>query len=178
MIFEPDSIKKQEFNKSFRGFDREEVHAFLEKLASDFGTILSDNEALKKELEETKRQLEKFLQAEDKIKASMVEAREEAKKIIEESQRKAGEILSLAEEKSTELLQNSREDLEKLKKSIASLREEKEIIISKLKAVIGYQNYLLETKLQETAEEIKEIKKPAAQKGIGIDVNDVVQKLL
>lgn len=178
MIFEPESIKKQEFNKSFRGFDRDEVHAFLEKLASEFESLLTDNDTIREELAETKQKLDKFIQAEYKIEEFLASAKDEANKIIEEAQMKAREIIRLAEEKSKTHLQNSLEEAEKLKKSVASLREEKEIIIAKLKALIGYQTHLLETKLQEPTEEIEELKKPLMPKGIGIDVNDIVQKLL
>ena len=69
MIFTPDGIRKQEFNKSFRGFDKEEVHAFLEKLSTEFETLFNENETIKKELEETKQQLEKFLEIENKDSA-------------------------------------------------------------------------------------------------------------
>ena len=61
MIFTSDGIKKQEFNKSFRGFDKEEVQAFLEKLSAEFETLVNENEAIKNEIEETKQQLEKYL---------------------------------------------------------------------------------------------------------------------
>ncbi|KAB2842088.1 MAG: DivIVA domain-containing protein, partial [Melioribacteraceae bacterium] len=42
MKYTPFSIKNQEFNKSVRGFDKEEVHAFLEKLAEEFERLQYD----------------------------------------------------------------------------------------------------------------------------------------
>ena len=73
MIFTPNSIKKQEFNKSLRGFDKEEVQAFLEKLSVEFETLFTENEAIKKELEETKQQLEMFLEIENKIQQTLID---------------------------------------------------------------------------------------------------------
>ncbi len=40
MKFSPLSIKKQDFSRSVRGFDKEEVQAFLEKLADEFEDLL------------------------------------------------------------------------------------------------------------------------------------------
>lgn len=178
MIFTPDGIKKQEFNKSFRGFDKEEVHAFLEKLSAEFEILFNENETIKKELEETKQQLEKSLHLEKNIINSLKQAEEKSNQIIEESQNKAGEILRLAEEKSTELLQKSREEADRLKSAVINLREEKEILISKLKTVINYQAHLLEMKVEDAGEELKERKRPEKSSGLELDVNDIVQKLL
>lgn len=178
MIFTPDSIRKQEFSKSFRGFDKEEVHAFLEKLSSEFETLFNENEAIKKELEETKLQLEKFLQIENKIQLTLTEAERKSNQKIEEAQNKAGEILRLAEEKSAELLQKSREEADRLKSAVINLREEKEILITKLKTVIDYQTHLLEMKVEDSGEEIKAKRRVEPSSGVEVDVNDIVQKLL
>ncbi len=178
MIFTPDGIKKQEFNKSFRGFDKEEVHAFLEKLSSEFETLFNENEAIKKEIEETKQKLEKFLQVESQVQKTITDSEQKSNQLLDEAQNKAGEIIRLAEEKSTELLQKSREEAERLKSAVINLREEKEILITKLKSVINYQAHLLEMKVGDAGEEIKEIKKPEHSSSIEIDVNNIVQKLL
>ncbi len=177
MIFTPDGIKKQEFNKSFRGFDKEEVHAFLEKLSTEFETLFNENEAIKKELEETKQKLEKFLQIESKIQQTVTETEKKSNQIIEDAKNKAGEILRLADEKSTELLQKSREEADRLKTAVINLREEKEILITKLRTVIDYQAHLLEMKIEDAGEEIKEKKRAEPSSDVKIDVNDIVQKL-
>jgi len=178
MIFTPNSIKKQEFNKSLRGFDKEEVHAFLEKLSVEFETLFTENEAIKKELEETKQQLEMFLEIENKIQQTLIDTEIKSNQKIEEAQNKAGEILRLAQEKSTELLQKSREEADRLKSAVINLREEKEILITKLKTVINYQSHLLEMKVEDAGEEIKEKKRVESSSGVEVDVNDIVQKLL
>lgn len=178
MIFTPDSIRKQEFNKSMRGFDKEEVHAFLEKLSTEFEVVLNDNETLKKELEETKQSLEKFLQSEQQLQKAITESEEKANALIVNAQNKAGEILRLAEEKSTELLQKSRDEADKLKSAVINLREEKEILITKLKTIIGYQSHLLEMKIEDGGAEVKAPRKPESSAGIEVDVNEIVQKLL
>jgi len=51
MKVSPLSIKKQEFNKTMRGYDRDEVQAFLDKLAGEFEALQKENDSLKKELE-------------------------------------------------------------------------------------------------------------------------------
>jgi cell division initiation protein len=178
MIFTPDGIRKQEFNKSFRGFDKEEVHAFLEKLSAEFEILLSENETVTKELSTIKQRLEKYIQIENHIQQTIIGSTQKSTRLLEEAQNKAGEILRLAEEKSTELMQKSREEADRLKSAVINLREEKEILITKLKTVINYQAHLLEMKVEDAGEELKETKKTEYVSGIEIDVNDIVQKLL
>jgi cell division initiation protein len=178
MIFTPEGVRKQEFNKSFRGFDKEEVHAFLEKLSAEFETLFNENETIKKELEETKQQLEKFLEIEKHVQQILTETEEKSNQSLEEAQNKAGGILRLAEEKSTELLQKSREEADRLKSAVINLREEKEILLTKLKTVINYQAHLLEMKVEDAGEEMKKIKKPEHSSSVDVDINDIVQKLL
>jgi cell division initiation protein len=178
MIFTPEGIRKQEFNKSFRGFDKEEVRAFLEKLSSEFETLFNENETVKKELEGIKTRLEKFVQIENQIQQTLIESKYKSDQTITDAQNKAGEILCLAEEKSAELLQKSREEADRLKSALLNLREEKEILITKLKTIIYYQAHLLEMKVEEAGEGIKDVKKSDQTTGIELDVNEIVQKLL
>jgi cell division initiation protein len=178
MIFTTDSIKKQQFNKSFRGFDKEEVHAFLDKLATEFQILFDEKEFNKRTLEETKRQLEKYLQVERQIQEIVANSKQKSNQLLEKAQNKAGEILRLAEEKSTELLQKSKDEADRLKSAVINLREEKEILMTKLKTIINYQTHLLEMKVEEAGKEIKETRRAEPSTGIEVDVNDIVQKLL
>ncbi|OGU82293.1 MAG: hypothetical protein A2W11_12525 [Ignavibacteria bacterium RBG_16_35_7] len=154
------------------------MQAFLEKLSVEFETLFTENEAIKKELEETKQQLEMFLEIENKIQQTLIDTEIKSNQKIEEAHNKAGEILRLAQEKSTELLQKSREEADRLKSAVINLREEKEILITKLKTVINYQSHLLEMKVEDAGEEIKEKKRVESSSGVEVDVNDIVQKLL
>ena len=43
MKFSPFSIKTQEFGKGVRGYDKDEVRAYLEKLSDEFELIQSQN---------------------------------------------------------------------------------------------------------------------------------------
>ena len=48
------SIKKQEFSKSVRGYNRDEVLAFLDKLSDEFETLQQENEQLKRDIQRLK----------------------------------------------------------------------------------------------------------------------------
>ena len=178
MIFTSDSIKKQQFNKSLRGFDPEEVHAFLEKLSAEFETILSTNESLQTELDEVKANLEKYVALEQKLNKEISEIRDKSTKKIEEAKEQAEKILKSAEDKAIELVQKSQDEAEKLKSAVMNLREEKDMIITKLKTIINYQSHVLELGFEEKDSVSKESKKIESGKAVDVDVDDIVKKLL
>ena len=51
MKLSPLLIKKQEFEKSFRGYNVDEVHTFLDKISSEMEDLINENEALEQEVE-------------------------------------------------------------------------------------------------------------------------------
>ena len=60
MKLSPILIKKQEFEKSMRGYNVEEVQAFLDKLSTDIEELLNENEQLQNEVSRLKSELDDF----------------------------------------------------------------------------------------------------------------------
>jgi hypothetical protein len=61
---------------------------------------------------------------------------------------------------------------------VESLREEKNLIIAKLKAIVTTQSNLLEGKVIDAGEEQIKTKKAESQERLDIDVDGIVDKLL
>ena len=112
----PLDIHNQEFSRSFRGYDVDEVDEFLEVVANDIEELTKENERLKSELAEYKRKeedMKKELEmaqssAEEKIKV----AQREADLIIKEAKLKAEKLVEEAYKEA----QRAKEDLEGIKR--------------------------------------------------------------
>lgn len=50
----PEDIFEKEFKKSMRGYDIDEVNEFLDRVIQDYGRLIEENKALKKEIQQTK----------------------------------------------------------------------------------------------------------------------------
>ncbi len=61
---------------------------------------------------------------------------------------------------------------------MTNLKEEKDLIIAKLKAIVSTQAQLLEGKVKEAGEELPPTKEKESKENIDIDVDDIVNKLL
>lgn len=178
MIFTPESLKKQQFSKAFRGFDKEEVHAFLEKLSTEFESLINDNESIKQELDESKLKLEQYLEIEQKLNKEISDLRKKSTKKIDEANKKSEEILKSAEEKAKELVQKSQDEAEKLKSALLQLREERDTIIAKLKTIINYQSHVLEMGFEDKYSSEKGTEKIESGKDVDVNIDELVKKLL
>lgn len=180
MKVSPLSIKKQEFNKGLRGYDKEEVQAYLEKLADEFEITQKENDSLKKELEEANERLTEFRKIEKNLQSTLLKAQESSSKSIESTKKQAGLIIKEAEIKASQILEKARENANEIRNAVIHLREERDMIVSKLKAIVNTQSRILEMKVQnaEREEEKEKPKKIEEIKKIEIDVNEIVNKLL
>lgn len=187
MKFSPLSIKKQEFNSSFRGFDKEEVKAFLDRIADEFEVLQAENEKLKNEVEELQPQLAEYRRIEKNLQDTLLKAQETSTKSIESSKKQTSLMVKEAEIKAAQITDKARETANEIRTSVIALREERDLIIARLKAIVNSQAVLLQAKITEPDASVSapvippppvQEKKPAPVKNFELDIDDIVNKLL
>lgn len=182
MKFTPFGIKNQEFNRTVRGYDRDEVRAFLEKLADEFEKLQSDNDKLKAELERQEDQLKEFKRIEKNLQQAMLNQTESATKTIDSAKKQTALILKEAELKGAQLIEKAKENANSVRDSVLRLREERKLLIARLKALVDSQSSLLEMNVQniESRPKKKEISKELLNREdqSEINVDDILEKLL
>jgi len=178
MKLSPLLIKKQEFTKSLRGFDPEEVQAFLDKIASDVDSLLRENESLKEEVESLNQRVTEFRSIEKNLQSTLLKAQESSSKAIESSKKQTNLMIKEAEIKASQILESAKQETNDIRNAVVNLREEKDLIVAKLKAIVNSQAHLLETKVKEAGDEPVQLKKTETQENVDIDVDDIVNKLL
>lgn len=178
MKISPQSLKKQEFNKSMRGYDKEEVHAFLDKLADEIDDLQKEFETLKTEHETSSIELNKLRLLEKHLNDTLENAQEAAAQNIDSAKRQASLMVKEAEIKASQILDNARQTSDEMRTAVINLREEKDMIVAKLKAMINTQAKLLEMKVEESDKETTETKKTTYAKKVDIDIDNIVNKLL
>ena len=178
MKLSPILIKKQEFEKSMRGYNVEEVQAFLEKLSTDIEELLTENEQLQNEVNRLKSELDNFHRIEQKLQEKILKTEETSAQAIEAAKKQSAVIIKEAEIKASQVIQNAEEKANQLQNAVMTLREEKDLIIARLKAIVGSQANLLEGKVKDAGQEPKKpVIKEKPQK-LDIDVDGIVDKLL
>jgi cell division initiation protein len=76
-------IKRKDFKIVLRGYAKEEVDAFLEKLAIDVNALLKENEKLKKDLGTAVEKINEYRKMEKNRQEILIKAQENATRAIE-----------------------------------------------------------------------------------------------
>lgn len=123
-------IRKHTFEKIFRGYDPDEVDAFLNSLSQEWERYSSENNLLKMQLEYAEKELAKLKDiestlfrtlkaAEDTSKLIEKEANENAEKRIEESRTAANDLVAEAEQRTSQIIKQTEDRLARFKEDFA-----------------------------------------------------------
>lgn len=192
MRFTPFSIKAQEFSKAVRGYDKEEVRIYLESLSNEFEKLQKENDELNSSIENSSEQIGEFQKLEKTLQATLVTAHESSNKAVESARKQNQLIIKEAEIKANQLVEKATKEAALIRDSVLKLREEKNLLIAKLKAMIETQADLLnlDTKTVESKPIPKKEKVNIDNSKTDIDnsktdvddseidVDDVLEKLL
>lgn len=178
MKFSPLSIKQQEFSKSMRGYEIEEVHAFLEKLADEFDNLYKENEKLKRELDELNIKVADYKRIEKNLQDTLLKAQDSTSRTMESSKKQANLMVKEAELKASQLLEKAREQANEIRDAVIRLRDEKDFLIARLKSIVNTQSNLLETKVADTGEVNTVSRKTDESKDLDINIDEIVNKIL
>ncbi len=144
MQLTPLDIKKQEFKKSFRGFDPIEVEAFLEMISEEYESVIREKNVLADERIKLKTQLQDYQEVEKTLQDTLMSAQQSIKDSKETSKREAEAIIREAELKSEKILQETKLKLAELKNDLVIIKAQKDSFARRFKHLLDSQLDLLE----------------------------------
>ncbi|MBQ2455960.1 MAG: DivIVA domain-containing protein [Firmicutes bacterium] len=132
----PSEIQGKTFSRAVRGYKEDEVDQFLELLADEFASLISDNDRLRLEVEDQNRRISGYKQQESSI-ASTLEAAKSLMSDISASAEKRAEILIKNAELDAEIKQRQAMDaVQRLKDEEQSLSERVNMIRTRFKSML------------------------------------------
>lgn len=119
MKITPAEIRQKEFERNFRGYDKDEVNAFLQTMSQEWERILEENREMRYRLDASQKEVEKLREVESSLYktlktaedtgASLVEqANKTAELKVRESQLKGEEIINEAKGKAHQILEHAK----------------------------------------------------------------------
>ena len=102
-------IRNQQFPKSLRGFNQDEVKKYLLNLAQDYESLYSENASLKEKIQNLEYEMNKYRKLEETMNNSLIlaqqtaedlkaSARKEADLMLEESKKRITEVMMVYQE--------------------------------------------------------------------------------
>ena len=158
MKITPIEIRQKEFQKAFRGIDKDEVSAFLRSLSQEWERVLDESKELKLRLENSERELAKLREVENSLfktlktaedtGASLIEqtkketelqlkaGKMKADQIVNEARSKAKQIVETADQKSRAIVNEMMDKIKTLESNYNHLFDQREKLINQLKNFI------------------------------------------
>lgn len=160
-----------------RGFDQEEVSAYLNKLADDVELISDENQHLKNRLQATEKKLQELQQMEEHLKNALLKAQRDSDVSLDEARRKAALILEEAQMKADAIIKNAEEKAEEVEQSTTELKKERNLLLARLKGLVGSHAGLIKdfTDNKKTTGSTNEDEQ---QNRNDINVNKIAEKLV
>lgn len=178
MKITPLEIRQKAFEKGFRGFNPDEVNAFLQTLSQEWERVLDEGKELRIKLEACEREVLKLREVESSLFKTLKTAEDTGANVIEqarqaadlnmrESQLKADAILNEAKVKARNTIEESEM---KSKQSLVEMEDRLKAMVENYKKLESTRDeLLLELKRisQDTIERVERIK--SAQKNFDVD---------
>jgi cell division initiation protein len=139
MRITPLDVRKQEFKRGMRGFDSDEVRAFLTTLADEYEAVLVDNKQLRERVLEQDEKLSEYRNLERTLRDTLMTA-EKVTQEARETARKEGEILlQEARNRVQQVLAEGRSQLDELRREALAVHREKETYLGRFRSLAEAQ---------------------------------------
>ncbi|MEA2021140.1 MAG: DivIVA domain-containing protein [Candidatus Caldatribacteriota bacterium] len=150
MRISPMDIEQQEFGRSFRGYNEEEVDDFLDKIVKDYEELIKENAKLKEEIDRMKDRLKEFSEIEETLRSALLNAQKSADEIKDRVENEARLVVEKAEKEAVVIIQKASQREDEAKNEINNLRRYKFIFKERFRSMLNlYQKMLENEKFEE-----------------------------
>lgn len=140
----PLDLRQTQFTQSLRGYDKNEVRAFLADAADDYEQALRDVDRLRQNLSRAEQDLADHRDREMNLRNTLLTAQRLADQIRENAETEAKMVIREAEGRAELAVQKAQARLEEIEREINELRLRRRDVEATLEASIGAMSNALE----------------------------------
>jgi len=134
--FSAEDIANQTFEKSFRGYDPDQVEEFLRIVAREWEHLRSELERAREEASERSDELEEYREREKSLQDALETAQSAADDIREKAEREAELKIADAEVEADRILSSVEQEVQELQEDIRRLREQRNQYEAELRSLL------------------------------------------
>jgi cell division initiation protein len=146
----PMDVQRQAFTTRFRGFDPDEVRAFLAVVAEEMAALQRDKDAVEQQLRQLEQIVAEHRERETILKNTLLTAQKASEDIRENARKEAELLVKQAELQADHLLELAQGRAHDLEHGIMDLRAHRSALRTDVRALITRLTHVLD--LQEEAE--------------------------
>lgn len=140
----PLDIHNKEFRKAFRGYDDQEVDAFLDEVVRDFEAILKERDHLKDTIADLRRQIDQYRLIEDSLQKALVVAQQAAEEVTAASGREAELIVERARHDGEKMREEALRKVREIEERTSRVRSDLDVYRAKMRSLLEAQIQLLD----------------------------------
>ncbi len=144
MKITPLDVRRQRFRKAMRGYDADEVNAFLEMVANALEELVGQMETAEKELIALRTRATEFDRMEGTVREVLVQQQKGAEKARADADKEAELIIMDAEVKAANLISEARSRVQVLTETIRDLQDRRLAVLTQIGSFVDSQNKMLE----------------------------------
>ena len=144
MKLTPIDIRKWEFKKGIRGYDKYEVQAFLELAAEEFEKLMQDRREFEQKSKRLEKEIEEYRRVEKSLQDTLISAKETTDRSMENSRKEAELIIGDAELHADKVLESARKKVSKIEDEITRITVLRDSFTVKLRSILSLQIELVE----------------------------------
>lgn len=156
MKITPIDIQQQQFRRTMRGYDPQEVNTFLELVAQELGDLSRAHNELKVELRHVEKELAEHRDREQTLKEAMLTAQRAIDEIREQAERQAELIVADADLRAERLLLNAHKRVSAILEDVQELKRQRVRAIEEMRSLINSQARMLDVLEKEKSLEGEE----------------------
>lgn len=153
MRITPLDIQQKQFPMKFRGFDVEEVYAFLEVVREEMEDLLRENASLKEQIHRAENQIKEYRDMETTLRETLMTAQQMVEEYKTNSRKEAELLIREAEIKADAVMKEAQEKVVKIHEDIVDLKGIRRHFKEELKRLIESHMRMMEFDREREGEE-------------------------
>ncbi|MBS1904019.1 MAG: DivIVA domain-containing protein [Bacteroidetes bacterium] len=151
MPLSPLDIKKKEFEQKMRGYDVDQVRAFLDEVAQEFELAIRDQYQIEDEFEAMKKKLDHYLSLEGTLEKTLLAAQQTAIKMEDNAKKEAELLLGEARLERDKMLKDVPLEIERARGEVTRLRAEYDSTLVRMRSLLAGFSTFLDSMSKETS---------------------------
>jgi len=137
MNLTPKDIKKRDFKKALRGYESDEVDAFLETVSSHYEKLLVDNKNLSEKVKSLLADVEIYKENESNLQKAIIKAQDIAEEVIQNAKKRSEIIIKEAELDARKIRQDIEDEILNRKQELEEIKLRNDKIIEDLRVYLN-----------------------------------------
>ncbi|HYA26930.1 MAG TPA: DivIVA domain-containing protein [Thermodesulfovibrionales bacterium] len=144
MRITPLDIQQKQFPMKFRGFDVEEVYAFLEVVREEMEDLLRENASLKEQVHRAENQIKDYKDMETTLRETLMTAQQMVEEYKTNARKEAELLIREAEIKADSVMKEAQEKVVKIHEDIVDLKGIRRHFKEELQRLIESHMHMME----------------------------------